>query len=74
MKILLIGLGSIGQRHLRNLHTINPRFKFLAVRKMFKVPILTDSLKISKNKKNLKEKYNIRYFRGCSFGAQLHII
>jgi predicted dehydrogenase len=62
MKILLIGLGSIGQRHLRNLYKINPKFKFIAVRKKFKVPILTNSLKISKNKKNLKEKYNINYY------------
>ena len=63
MKVLLIGLGSIGQRHLRNLHKINPNFKFLALRKIYKVPILTDKLKISKNKKSLKEKYNIKYFK-----------
>ena len=66
MKILLIGLGSIGQRHLRNLHKINPKFKFIAVRKMFKVPVLTNSLKISKNKRSLKDKYNITYYKNLN--------
>ena len=33
MNILIIGLGSIGQRHLRNLKTIEPKSKFYAVRK-----------------------------------------
>ena len=30
---LFIGLGSIGQRHLRNLKKINKNFKFFAIRK-----------------------------------------
>ena len=70
MKILIIGLGSIGQRHLRNLYKINPKFKFIAVRKIFKVPILTNSLKISKNTKNLKEKYNIKYHKSLDLALK----
>ena len=62
MKILIIGLGSIGQRHLRNLSKINRKFQFIAVRKKFHVPILTNKLKVSSSKKTLREKYNIKYF------------
>ena len=70
MKILIVGLGSIGQRHLRNLYKINPKFKFIAVRKIFKVPILTNSLKISKKTRNLKEKYNIEYHRSLDLALK----
>jgi predicted dehydrogenase len=70
MKILLIGLGSIGQRHLRNLYKINPKFKFIAVRKIFKVPILTNNLKISRSTKSLKEKYNIKYYKNLNLALK----
>ena len=32
MNILIIGLGSIGQRHLRNLKIIEPKSNFYAIR------------------------------------------
>ena len=44
-KILIIGLGSIGQRHLRNLNTIDKKFKFLAFRRKKIVPTLNLVLK-----------------------------
>ena len=62
MKILIVGLGSIGQRHLRNLKKINNKIKFLAVRKKFIVPILTNSLTVSKKYKNIQNVYKIQYF------------
>ena len=34
MKILFVGLGSIGQRHLRNLKKFFPKFEILAYRKL----------------------------------------
>ena len=62
MKILIVGLGSIGQRHLRNLKKINNKIKFLAVRKKFIVPILTNSLTVNKKHKNIQNVYKIQYF------------
>ena len=58
-KILLIGLGSIGQRHLRNLHFLNKKFKFLAYRRKKTVPTLDDNLKPIKNV-DLKSLYNLK--------------
>ena len=40
MNILIIGLGSIGQRHLRNLKLIEPKSTFYAIRKKENVPLL----------------------------------
>ena len=40
MNILIIGLGSIGQRHLRNLKLIEPNSKFYAIRRKKSVPLL----------------------------------
>ena len=56
MKILIWGLGSIGQRHLRNLYKIEPKIKFFAIRKKFTTPVL-NNFNIPQNK-NLK-KYTI---------------
>ena len=61
MKILFVGLGSIGQRHLRNLKKFFPKFKILAYRKL--------NRKLSLNNKNrvlkfdLNKRYNIKVFR-----------
>ena len=48
MNILFFGLGSIGQRHLRNLKKIYPNFNVFALRKKRKTPLLN-----SKNNKIL---------------------
>ena len=39
MNILIIGLGSIGQRHLRNLKLVEPNSNFFAIRKKNNVPL-----------------------------------
>ena len=59
MKILIWGLGSIGQRHLRNLYKIAPKIKFFAIRKKFTTPVL-NNLNIPQNV-DLKQKYDITY-------------
>ena len=59
MKILMVGLGAIGQRHLRNLRELmGVEIEILAYRFRNKSKILTDNLKIEDNS-NLEDKYNI---------------
>ena len=41
MNILFLGLGSIGQRHLRNVYKLNKKTNFFAIRKYF-TPLLTN--------------------------------
>ena len=48
--ILFIGLGSIGQRHLRNLKKISKNYKFFAVRKNNESPELNSKNKVIKKK------------------------
>jgi predicted dehydrogenase len=48
--ILIIGLGSIGQRHYRNLKKINKNFKFFSIRKKKKSPQLDINNKVIKKK------------------------
>ena len=43
MKALFVGLGSIGQRHLRNLKVLLPDTKILAYRKSRDVPVLDNT-------------------------------
>ena len=51
MNILIIGLGSIGQRHLRNINKIyNKKVNFFALRKKFKTPTLSNKNKPIKKK------------------------
>lgn len=59
MKILIIGLGSIGQRHLRNLKIIVPKAKIYALRKKFITPTLNNFNKVIN--KDIKKKYSIEY-------------
>ena len=51
MNILFIGLGSIGQRHLRNIKSIYPNFKFFAYR------VKNRNFEIKDNKKYLKKNF-----------------
>ena len=59
MNILIIGLGSIGQRHLRNLKKIEPKAQFYALRKKYTTPLLNSKNIIIKG--NIKNKYSLKY-------------
>ena len=61
MNILILGLGSIGQRHLRNLKKIDKKINFYAVRKKFFTPHLDNKNKVIKG--DIKKKYNIIYLK-----------
>lgn len=61
MNILILGLGSIGQRHLRNLRKIDKKINFYAVRKKFFTPHLDNKNKVIKG--DIKKKYNIMYLK-----------
>ena len=43
MKILIVGLGSIGQRHLRNILLIDKTIEIYAYRRTFKTPTLSNN-------------------------------
>ena len=48
MNILIVGLGSIGQRHLRNIKRLYPKTKFYAFRRNFHTPTLNNFNKVQK--------------------------
>ncbi len=58
MKVLFIGLGGIGQRHLRNLKQLYPDAEIYAIRKRRQNFVLTDKLQIEEGEK-LEDKYHI---------------
>lgn len=60
MNILILGLGSIGQRHLRNLSTLNRKFNFFAIRKKFTTPSLNNQNLVTNQ--DIKKRYNLKYF------------
>ncbi len=63
MKILMIGLGGIGQRHTRNLRTLfGNDVEILAYRVRGQSEALTDKLQIEAGS-NLEHKYQIRVFK-----------
>jgi predicted dehydrogenase len=59
MNILIIGLGSIGQRHLRNLKKIQTKAQFYALRKKYTTPLLNSANKVTKG--DIKKKYSLKY-------------
>ncbi len=62
MKYLMIGLGGIGQRHLRNLLTISSQEdEFLAYRVRNEQFVLDNKLQVEKNR-TLNETYHLRIF------------
>lgn len=62
MKALFIGLGSIGQRHLRNLRKeLGNSIKIIAYRAKRQAPVLDDKFQVDENA-NLAKKYNVREF------------
>jgi predicted dehydrogenase len=69
MKILIMGLGGIGQRHLRNLRAVGGNdLEILAYDPRPNPPVLTDTLKVEEGA-NLENKYNLRIF--TDFGEAL---
>jgi len=64
MNILILGLGSIGQRHLRNINMLYPGTNFFSYRRIFKTPSL-DNLNRVKDF-NLKSKYKITYINSLN--------
>jgi len=62
MKILILGLGGIGQRHLRNLRKLRgDDLEILAYDPRPDPPVLTDQLKVEEGA-SLEKKYNLRIF------------
>jgi predicted dehydrogenase len=62
MKTLIMGLGGIGQRHLRNLRMLRGNdMEIIAYDPRPNPPVLTDQLKVEEGA-NLEEKYALRIF------------
>ncbi len=60
MKILIAGMGGIGQRHLRNLRSVlGAQAEIRAVDPRTEIPVLTDSLKVEAGT-SLGEKYDLQ--------------
>ena len=63
MKVLFTGLGSIGQRHLRNLrHIMGNSIEVIAYRVKRQVPVLDDSFQIIGEVDSIAKKYNVGEF------------
>ena len=73
--ILIIGLGSIGQRHFRNLKKINKNLKFFSIRKKKKSPQLNINNKVTKKnfscKKNKIKEINFNQIGNFKFDLAL---
>ena len=65
MNFLFFGLGSIGQRHLRNLIKLKKKSKIFALRKKYSTPLL--NYKNEKIKGNVEKKYNITPIKKLEF-------
>mgnify|MGYP000884380662 CR=1 FL=1 len=66
MKILFVGLGSIGQRHLRNLRQLlGSSIDVLAYRALRQVPVLDEQRQIVEGR-NIKDYYHVREFNDLS--------
>jgi predicted dehydrogenase len=62
MRILLIGLGGIGQRHTRNLRTLlGPDVDLIAYRARALPGVITPELRLDSTK-NVEQEYNVRHF------------
>ena len=66
MNILILGLGSIGQRHLRNLRLIEPKSNFYAINSNRKknTPLLNNFNQVLKG--DIKKKYSLSYFNSIA--------
>lgn len=65
MKALFVGLGSVGQRHLRNLLTIIPEVEIMAVRSKRSVPLLSNTNQVITSN-TIREKYKVNEFESLS--------
>ena len=72
MNILIIGLGSIGQRHLRNLKRIQPNSQIYALRKTHITPLLNDKNMVING--DIQKKYSLRYIKSLNELNQKKII
>ena len=61
MKILFIGLGGIGQRHLRNIKSLYPESEFIAFRSRGSQKIISTDLKVT-SEDGLEEAHSIKSF------------
>jgi predicted dehydrogenase len=62
MKVLFLGLGGIGQRHLRILKMLFPQVDVSAVRKRRRLHEVTDQLQLNQDV-NIEEKYDVTCFK-----------
>ncbi|MEY2562632.1 MAG: hypothetical protein QOH88_825 [Verrucomicrobiota bacterium] len=61
-RFLFVGLGGVGQRHLRNLRTLlGEEAEFLAYRQRRNAPVLTNEMAVEKGS-DLESKYGLRVF------------
>jgi predicted dehydrogenase len=65
MNILILGLGSVGQRHLRNLSSMYKKINFYTVRKKRITPTLSKNNKVLNNI-DLEKKYKIKNFNSLN--------
>lgn len=61
MKALFVGLGSIGQRHLRNLKKLNPEIDLIAFRSSRAALVLSDTNQVVTNT-SIKDHYKLKEF------------
>jgi len=61
MKVLFVGLGGVGQRHLRILKEVMPEVKISAVRHRGRSHEITDTLQLDSDV-NIEEKYDIKVY------------
>ena len=61
-KVLFIGLGGAGQRHLRIFRKLMPQSEFFGLRSLCKTPTLDSSFNVLKNE-NLEDIYQINIFK-----------
>lgn len=69
--VLFVGLGSIGQRHLRNLNSLKKNINYFAYRRLNNSPTLDNNNKIKKE--SLKKKYNLTYINSLKKINQFNI-
>jgi predicted dehydrogenase len=65
MKALFVGLGSIGQRHLRNLKALRPNIEIHAFRSSHSSPLLSETNQVIPDE-DIKNFYNIKEFNNLN--------
>ena len=70
MKILFIGLGGVGQRHLRNIKSLYPEAELIAYRSRGLQNIISTDLEIT-SEVGLEESYSISSFKSLSEALKL---